>query len=303
MTLYAGVLWNLSSCDALKMPIIQDALAVLTNSVIIPHSSWDSSPGHHDDRKLHLHTSQVLRNATGCLRNVSSAGEEARRRMRECDGLTDALLYVIQISLGSSEIDSKTVENCVCILRNLSYRLAAETSHGQQGGLEELDGLLCDANGCEGESSGCWGKKKKKKKGVDQWDGVSPFPDTAEPPKGVQMLWHPTIVKPYLTLLSECSNPDTLEGAAGALQNLAAGSWKWSVYIRAAVRKEKGLPILVELLRIDNDKVVCAVATALRNMALDIRNKELIEQQGIPSPKLNTPSYYGLADAQQQIKG
>uniref|UniRef100_A0A8C3ME29 Uncharacterized protein n=1 Tax=Geospiza parvula TaxID=87175 RepID=A0A8C3ME29_GEOPR len=51
---------------------------------------------------------------------------------------------------------------------------------------------------------------------------------------------------------------------------------QWSVYIRAAVRKEKGLPILVELLRIDNDRVVCAVATALRNMALDVRNKELI---------------------------
>lgn len=62
----------------------------------------------------------------------------------------------------------QTVENCVCILRNLSYRLAAETSHGQQGGLEELDGLLCDANGRDGESSGCWGKKKKKKKGADQ---------------------------------------------------------------------------------------------------------------------------------------
>lgn len=59
-----------------------------------------------------------------------------------------------------------------------------------------------------------------------QWDGVGPFPDLAEPPKGIQMLWHPSIVKPYLTLLSECSNPDTLEGAAGALQNLAAGSWK-----------------------------------------------------------------------------
>lgn len=43
-----------------------------------------------------------------CLgRNVSSAGEEARRRMRECEGLTDALLYVIQTALGSSEIDSK----------------------------------------------------------------------------------------------------------------------------------------------------------------------------------------------------
>uniref|UniRef100_A0A674CEJ8 Catenin (cadherin-associated protein), delta 2b n=1 Tax=Salmo trutta TaxID=8032 RepID=A0A674CEJ8_SALTR len=287
--LLTGVLWNLSSCDALKMPIIQDALAVLTNAVIIPHSGWDTSP-HQEDRKLHLHSSQVLRNATGCLRNVSSAGEEARRRMRECEGLTDALLYVIQTALGSSEIDSKTIENCVCILRNLSYRLAAETSQGQQIGTDELDGLLCgDANGKDAESSGCWGKKKKKKKAHDQWDGVGPFPDSADPPKGIQMLWHPTIVKPYLTLLSECSNPDTLEGAAGALQNLAAGSWKmcdsvlsvssplqWSVYIRAAVRKEKGLPILVELLRIDNDRVVCAVATALRNMALDVRNKDLI---------------------------
>lgn len=67
---------------------------------------------------------------------------------------------------------------------------------------------------------------------LSQWDGVGPFPDTAEPPKGVQMLWHPTIVKPYLTLLSECSNPDTLEGAAGALQNLAAGSWKVTVDLR-----------------------------------------------------------------------
>ncbi|MEQ2218243.1 Catenin delta-2, partial [Xenoophorus captivus] len=64
------VLWNLSSCDALKMPIIQDALAVLTNAVIIPHSGWDTSPHTQEDRKLHLHSSQVLRNATGCLRSV-----------------------------------------------------------------------------------------------------------------------------------------------------------------------------------------------------------------------------------------
>ncbi|XP_068092537.1 catenin delta-2 isoform X3 [Hyperolius riggenbachi] len=274
--LVTGVLWNLSSCDALKMPIIQDALAVLTNAVIIPHSGWENTMLQ-DDHKMQLHSSQVLRNATGCLRNVSSAGEDARRRMRECDGLTDALLYAIQSALGSSEIDSKTVENCVCILRNLSYRLAAETSQGQHTGTDELDGLLCgETSNKDAESSGCWGKKKKKKKSSDQWDGVGPFPECTDSPKGIHMLWHPSIVKPYLTLLAECSNPDTLEGAAGALQNLAAGSWKWSIYIRAAVRKEKGLPILVELLRIDNDRVVCAVATALRNMALDVRNKELI---------------------------
>ena len=46
--------------------------------------------------------------------------------------------------------------------------------------------------------------------------------------------------------------------------------------IRATVRKEKGLPIIVELLTIEADRVVCAAATALRNLAVDQRNKELI---------------------------
>lgn len=51
---------------------------------------------------------------------------------------------------------------------------------------------------------------------------------------------------------------------------------QWSSYIRATVRKEKGLPTLVELLRSDVDKVVRAVAIALRNLAMDRRNKDLI---------------------------
>lgn len=51
---------------------------------------------------------------------------------------------------------------------------------------------------------------------------------------------------------------------------------QWSNYIRATVRKEKGLPILVELLRSDSDKVVRAVAIALRNLSIDRRNKDLI---------------------------
>lgn len=44
------------------------------------------------------------------------------------------------------------------------------------------------------------------------------------------MLWHPSVVKPYLTLLAESSNPATLEGAAGSLQNLSAGNWKVCCY-------------------------------------------------------------------------
>ncbi|XP_025055705.1 plakophilin-4 isoform X4 [Alligator sinensis] len=212
--LVTGVLWNLSSCDAVKMTIIRDALSTLTNTVIVPHSGWNNS-AFDDDHKIKFQTSLVLRNTTGCLRNLSSAGEEARKQMRSCEGLVDSLLYVIHTCVNTSDYDSK-------------------------------------------------------------WDGVGPIPGFSKSPKGVEMLWHPSVVKPYLTLLAESSNPATLEGSAGSLQNLSAGNWKFAAYIRAAVRKEKGLPILVELLRMDNDRVVSSVATALRNMALDVRNKELI---------------------------
>ncbi|KAM4561218.1 plakophilin-4 isoform 4-T4 [Fundulus diaphanus] len=276
--LVTGVLWNLSSCDAVKMTIIRDALSTLTNTVIIPHSGWSSST-FDDDHKLKFHSSLVLRNTTGCLRNLSSAGEEARKQMRTCDGLVDSLLYVIKACVNTSDFDSKIVENCVCTLRNLSYRLEMEMLPSRMMGSQEPDGLLGRESPSKEVDSSCWGRKRKKKKSSlqeDSWDGVGPIPGFSKSPKGAEMLWHPSVVKPYLTLLAESSNPATLEGSAGSLQNLSAGNWKFAAYIRAAVRKEKGLPILVELLRMDNDRVVCSVATALRNMALDIRNKELI---------------------------
>uniref|UniRef100_A0A3Q1K5Z3 Plakophilin 4 n=1 Tax=Anabas testudineus TaxID=64144 RepID=A0A3Q1K5Z3_ANATE len=276
--LVTGVLWNLSSCDAVKMTIIRDALTTLTNTVIIPHSGWSSST-FDDDHKLKFHSSLVLRNTTGCLRNLSSAGEEARKQMRTCEGLVDSLLYVIKACVNTSDFDSKIVENCICTLRNLSYRLELEMPPSRLTGGQELDGLLGNESPSKEVDSSCWGRKKKKKKKSLQeetWDGVGPIPGFSKSPKGAEMLWHPAVVKHYLTLLAESSNPATLEGAAGSLQNLSAGNWKFAAYIRAAVRKEKGLPILVELLRMDNDRVVCSVATALRNMALDVRNKELI---------------------------
>ncbi|KYO17973.1 plakophilin-4 isoform C [Alligator mississippiensis] len=276
--LVTGVLWNLSSCDAVKMTIIRDALSTLTNTVIVPHSGWNNS-AFDDDHKIKFQTSLVLRNTTGCLRNLSSAGEEARKQMRSCEGLVDSLLYVIHTCVNTSDYDSKTVENCVCTLRNLSYRLELEVPQARLLGINELDDLLGKESPSKDAEPSCWGKKKKKKKRTsqeDQWDGVGPIPGFSKSPKGVEMLWHPSVVKPYLTLLAESSNPATLEGSAGSLQNLSAGNWKFAAYIRAAVRKEKGLPILVELLRMDNDRVVSSVATALRNMALDVRNKELI---------------------------
>lgn len=277
--LVTGVLWNLSSCDAVKMTIIRDALTTLTNTVIIPHSGW-SSVSHRDEHKVKFQSSMLLRNTTGCLRNLSSAGEEARSQLRCCEGLVDSLLHVLRACVNTSDYDSKIVENSVCTLRNLSYRLEVEMPSSRLLGNQELDTLLGFSSPAKELDYLCWGKRRRgRKRGGwpdSKWDGIGPIPGFSQSLRGAELLWHPMVVKPYLNLLAESSNPATLEGAAGSLQNLSAGNWKFSAYIRAAVRKEKGLPILVELLRMDNDRVVCSVATALRNMALDSRNKELI---------------------------
>lgn len=42
-------------------------------------------------------------------RNVSSERSEARRKLRECTGLVDSLMYIVQ-----SQIDCKDVDNKVC---------------------------------------------------------------------------------------------------------------------------------------------------------------------------------------------
>uniref|UniRef100_A0A8C5A936 Plakophilin-4-like n=1 Tax=Gadus morhua TaxID=8049 RepID=A0A8C5A936_GADMO len=279
--LVTGVLWNLSSCDAVKMTIVRDALSMLTNTVVIPHSGWSSGAVPQRDHSSHkLHASLLLRNSTGCLRNLSSAGEEARSQLRCCEGLVDSLLYVLKSCVNTADYDSKIVENSVCTLRNLSYRLEVEMPSSRLLGNPELDALLGFSSPARELDYLCLGKRRRSGSGSKRRSGWTDDKvgerRCATSPSGVELLWHPTVVRPYLNLLAESSNPATLEGAAGSLQNLSAGNWKFSSYIRAGVRKEKGLPILVELLRMDADRVVCSVATALRNMALDSRNKELI---------------------------
>ncbi|CAL8134880.1 unnamed protein product [Orchesella dallaii] len=295
--LVTGVLWNLSSCEELKKAIIDDAMVALVNIVIIPHSGWDRSlaTGSSVNNPSHIPDacwSTVFKNASGVLRNVSSAGEYARKKLRECEGLVEALLHVVRCALSRADIDDKSVENCVCILRNLSYR-CQEVEDPNYDKHPPPAQSRASAPQAKGENSGCFGANKKKKDNAmataspKESNNVvnSTGPSSrggqgqggkSEPVRGMELLWQPEVVQAYLALLSNCSNPETLEAAAGAIQNLAACYWQPSIEIRAAVRKEKGLPVLVELLRMEVDRVVCAVATALRNLALDQRNKELI---------------------------
>ena len=54
-----------------------------------------------------------------------------------------------------------------------------------------------------------------------------------EVPRGQELLWHPEVVSVYLPLLSDCTNPETLEAAAGSVQNLAACDWPVSTNLYA----------------------------------------------------------------------
>ncbi|XP_021546556.1 armadillo repeat protein deleted in velo-cardio-facial syndrome isoform X1 [Neomonachus schauinslandi] len=284
--LVTGTLWNLSSYEPLKMVIIDHGLQTLTHEVIVPHSGWEREPNE-DSKPRDAEWTTVFKNTSGCLRNVSSDGAEARRRLRECEGLVDALLHALQSAVGRKDTDNKSVENCVCIMRNLSYHVHKEVP-GADRYQEAEPGPPGGAAGSQRrrrDDAGCFGGKKAKEEWFHQGkkDGemdrnfdTLDLPKRTEAAKGFELLYQPEVVRLYLSLLTESRNFNTLEAAAGALQNLSAGNWMWATYIRATVRKERGLPVLVELLQSETDKVVRAVAIALRNLSLDRRNKDLI---------------------------
>ncbi|XP_077478802.1 splicing regulator ARVCF-like isoform X1 [Stigmatopora argus] len=272
--LVTGTMWNLSSHEPLKMMVIDHGLQTLNEEIIIPHSGWRRELGDPLTRQSAQWTT-VFKNTLGCLRNISSDGAEARQRLRECEGLVDALLHALHSAVVNKDTDNKSVENCVCILRNLSYHVHKEVAGAERLQEPHVTQLMRSV------------APHRKKNEPDCFGGKRPKEELFS--HGLKMLYQPEVVRLYLSLLGCSHNANTLEAAAGALQNLAAGHWTWSSYIRATVRKEKGLPILVGLLRSDVDKVVRAVAIALRNLAMDRRNKDLIGNYALRDLVANLP--------------
>uniref|UniRef100_A0A9J8BL95 ARVCF delta catenin family member a n=1 Tax=Cyprinus carpio carpio TaxID=630221 RepID=A0A9J8BL95_CYPCA len=289
--LVTGTLWNLSSHEPLKMIVINHGLQTLTDEIIIPHSGLRGDPND-PARPGAPEWNTVFKNTSGCLRNVSSDGADARQRLRECDALVDALLHALYSAVAKRDINNKSVENCVCILRNLSYHV-----HKEVPGAEKFHIQAANHSAKPGghhkkkdESERFGGiTSKGKRHGVGEKSGGVDLSRRSLPMKGLELLYQPEVVRLYLSLLKLSQNHNTLEAAAGALQNLSAGHWAWSNYIRATVRKEKGLPVLVELLHSDADKVVRAIAIALRNLAIDHKNKDLIGSYAMRDLVSNLP--------------
>ena len=51
--------------------------------------------------------------------------------------------------------------------------------------------------------------------------------------------------------------------------------FQWAAFLRTHVRKQEGLRPLFELLTVEQEYVVRAVALCLRNLSLEDRNKQL----------------------------
>ncbi|XP_076604484.1 plakophilin-1 isoform X3 [Chaetodon auriga] len=112
-----GLLWNLSSVDSVKPDLLKSALPVLMERVILPHTTGPDRTN--SDPEAFFHT-------TACLRNLSSSMQSNRQAMRKCRGLIDSLVKYVKDSVEEGKPDNKSVENCVCILHNLTFQLEAE---------------------------------------------------------------------------------------------------------------------------------------------------------------------------------
>lgn len=128
-------------------------------------------------------------------------------------------------------------------------------------------------------------KNKKKSNGLFKKNKKEESPTmNGSKVTGPSLLWHKDTVELYLRILQESADPgkclavlrkcklffiEILEASAAAIQNLAACQFEGSIQVRTDVRALKGLPILVELLKLRDDKVVCSVVNALRNLCID----------------------------------
>ncbi|XP_026123222.1 plakophilin-3 isoform X2 [Carassius auratus] len=261
-----GILWNLSSKDSLKEKLAREGLSELTERVLVPLS------GGGDAGVIQQSASEadIFYNTTGCLRNLSSVNERTRQQMRETRGLVDSLVGYIENSLQEGKGEDKGVENCVCVLRNLSYQLYSEIPASVQ---MRLEGPTRAQDMRHNDPIGCFTPQSKKAK--DRNQDLTTFSEMARVPKGAEWLWHPKIVALYNRILqSSETNTATREAAAGALQNITAGDRRWaSVLSRVALEQERMLPVILDLLRSPTDAELRSLTGLLRNLSRHCKNK------------------------------
>ncbi|XP_062973127.1 plakophilin-3 isoform X2 [Elgaria multicarinata webbii] len=265
-----GILWNLSSSDNLKDRLARDTLEQLTDLILTPLSGSGSAA----IIQQNASEAEIFYNATGLLRNLSSASQQTRQKMRECHGLVDSMVNYINSSLEVGKSEDKSVENAVCVLRNLSYRLYDEMPPSS---LQRLEGQKrSDGVTMTSELVGCFSPQSRRARELHMNSDIVTFTEVSKDPKGMEWLWNPQIIGVYNKLLQRCElNKHTTEAASGALQNITAGDRRWAgVLSRVALEQERILNPVLDRVRTADHHQLRSLTGLIRNLSRNARNKD-----------------------------
>ncbi|CAH8521899.1 unnamed protein product [Schistosoma turkestanicum] len=286
----ASVLCNLASVSWLKRSVLQEALIPsLLNVIIVPAATETSIYASKDNGAQSIINSILFRIVTSLIRNISSSeDDDVREQMRQCPQLATSLFSILRYAVEHQLCDKRSIEHCVCTIRNLCYGLQQRQQTQQLSSQSSVTSSSQDSKSQEKQprngsllriksASLVSGRKSKRSTEVEA--------KSESLPKSVNHSKSDNIPSPYgdvdsirtlIYLIQYSSNPYTLEAAAGSLQNLTAGNGNSSEYIREIIRLNHGLPLLVELLTNPMHNVVATAANALRNSALDSTSCYLI---------------------------
>lgn len=269
-----GLLWNLSSSDRLKHLLVTEALATLTENIVVPFSGWPEGDYPKANGLLDL---DIFYNATGCLRNMSSAGPDSRKVMRRSDCLIDSLVHYVRGTIADYQPDDKATENCVCVLHNLSYQLEAELPDPYA---QSIYAPQRNTQPDNGRSVGCFGGRSRKVK--EQFQAL-PMLEEKSSPKGVEWLWHSIVIRMYLSLIAKSTRTYTQEASLGALQNLTAGSGPMPAAVaQMVVQRENGLQHARKMLHVGEPSVRRAAVSLLRNLSRNLPLQDSIAKETLP---------------------
>ncbi|KAK5622461.1 hypothetical protein CRENBAI_003236 [Crenichthys baileyi] len=266
-----GLLWNLSSADNLKPDLLKNALSVLTERVILPYTTSPSDTV--KDPDVFFHT-------TGCLRNLSSAKESSRQMMRKCRGLIDSLVAYIKDCVKEEKTDDESLENCVCILHNLTFQLE-----------EEVPSLFTNINALAKNLTrsisqnnvrpvGCFSSQTKPPQMEPPFD----FAVIEDPhPKGAGHLIHSKTLQDYLSLLCLSKREELQEACCGTLHNLTARDGVVSSVIsQMIVQKLNGMRFITPILNSKKVNLQKATVTLVGNFIKNPNLHNVVGRKALP---------------------
>ncbi|TSM36111.1 Plakophilin-1 [Bagarius yarrelli] len=266
-----GLLWNLSSEEKIQPDLLRQALPVLTSTVLQPNADTSAIGSDVEAR------TESFCNATACLRNLSSGILANRQALRNCEGLIDTLVLHVQSSVDNGRVNDKSVENCVCVLHNLTYQLETEAP-----GLFSKINSLATASESRGDTGpiGCFSNQSRK---IPQESHTEyPLMDDFNP-KGKSRLIHSKTLQSYLNLLGNSQNPKIQEACSGALHNLTAKKGPVSdVLSHTIAQRLNGVQNISQHLQSSNPLLRNSITSLVGNLSRTPSLQRTLARQALP---------------------